>query len=399
MTNAFETGKAVWADKSQQPDPLTDKDPARPADAKPNGHDKATELAALLSVRTWANLDIPPERKLLGDLITETSRGFFSGYTGIGKTLFAHALGGGMASGQGFLHWRAEQPSRCLIIDGEMSTALIKARSLDLIRRLGDFPPENLMIYSLDRAEEFAKAGLGMLAPLNTDEGQRFIKNLVDILKPDSLIFDNVMSLLAGDQKDELTWSQAIPLVQWITNQKKGQTWLDHTGHNSQRQYGTNTKSWRMDTSGLILPIPDEERQPGEVAFKLDFNFPGKARRRTPDNWHQFETCTIRLHLGEWKVEGVREPRAVRTLSPQASQWHRALLNALCRSDQPNITTRTAWFGEAVLLDLVGSITDKDKDEVKERKTAMLRKYIRELRDKGLIAVNGDVITYLPKPK
>jgi hypothetical protein len=142
-------------------------------------------LATALDVHSWAALDVEPEPRLLGDLITPSSRMFLVGRTGLGKTLLAHAMAAGMASGKGFLHWRSDRPSRWLVIDGEMPTALIKGRALDLIlrtRRTGDIPAGNLIIYALDRAEDFAQClpGLGVLEPINTDSGREFVLRLAE---------------------------------------------------------------------------------------------------------------------------------------------------------------------------------------------------------------------------
>ena len=46
---------------------------------------------------------------------------------------------------------------------------------------------------------------LGTLAPLNTEQGRNFVHALIAALGGvDLVIFDNVMSLVAGDQKDEV---------------------------------------------------------------------------------------------------------------------------------------------------------------------------------------------------
>ena len=392
---AYYAEKAESEKKRKPRENANGRDPGEKAEATPDGR----EIARLLDIHAWAALDIPPEPKLLGDLITPSSRVFFSGRTGLGKTLLAHAIGAGMASGQGFLHWRAERPSRCLIVDGEMPTALIKARAIDLIRRVGEILPGNLIIYSQDRAEEFARLipGLGMMPPLNTEDGLRFVMRLVDATHPESILFDNVMSLLIGDQKDEITWSQALPLVAELTKNKIGQVWYDHTGHNTDRQYGSATKAWRFDTAGILTSLPEGECERGEIAFKLSFEPPGKARRRTPENWSDFETCTIRLSLDRWTSELASGSRKADRLSPNGKRWHQALINALCHSSEANRTTRTAWFAEAVRLDLVATISPSDKKAAREPELAKQRKYIIELREAGIIATNGDTITLLDK--
>ncbi len=276
-------------------------------------------LGALLSIEAWADRDIPEPDYLLGALITRTSRLFIVGTTGLGKTMLGLAMASGMAAGTGFLRWRSNRPVRVLYVDGEMPAELIKARSIDALRRAGDRvpPPGNLMIYARDVEEQVAAdfPSVGRMEALNTDPGHNFVLALIDALGGvDVVIFDNVMSLVAGDQKDELSWSETLPLVQSLTARRIGQVWLDHTGHNSDRQYGSSTKAWRFDTVGVMKPLPDDKRQPREVAFTLSFDYPGKARRRTPDNWAEFEPCTIRLADDRWSVDAdqAQEPGATR---------------------------------------------------------------------------------------
>ena len=194
-----------------------------------------------------------------------------------------------------------------LLIDGEMPGELIKARRVDALRRADRPPPPgNLVIYSSELEEQIARIcpSLGKLAPLNTEDGQNFVLALIDALGGvDVVIFDNVMSLVAGDQKDEVPWSDTRPLVQSLTTRRVGQVWLDHTGHNTDRQYGSATKAWRFDTVGLMIPLEAGESASGELAFTLSFERPGKARRRTPDRWADFETCRIRLRDDRWLLD------------------------------------------------------------------------------------------------
>jgi hypothetical protein len=81
------------------------------------------------------------------------------------------------------------------------------------------------------------------------------------------------------------------------------QIWIDHTGHNAERQYGTSTKAWQFDTVGIMTPMRVEDRLPDEVAFTLCFDQPGKARRRSPENWDDFSPSIIRLRGDRWTSE------------------------------------------------------------------------------------------------
>ncbi len=201
----------------------------------------AADLRAFLSIEAWAERDIPPPDRLLGDLVTSTTRAFLVGRTGLGKTMLGIALAVGISSGTGFLHWRSHRAGRVLYLDGEMPSELIRQRSIDALRR-AEMPPVsgNLVIYARDGEEDFAKRfpDLGRLPPLNTEAAATWLFTLIDALGGvDVVIFDNVMSLIAGDQKDEVPWSDTLSLVTALTARRIGQVWLDHTGHNTDRQY------------------------------------------------------------------------------------------------------------------------------------------------------------------
>ena len=205
-------------------------DQAAPDDPKPERPDFNPAVADFLSAITWANLEIKPERRLLGNVITSSTRAFIAGATGIGKTMFIYGMVGGMASGQGFLHWTCDGPSKWLIIDGEMPKVLVKGRSADLLRRAGPrrIPPHGVTIYSRDREDEFAEAfpHLGRMSPLNTEAGHTFVKDLIAVIGGvDGVIFDNVMSLAPGDQKDEEVWAGCIPLVEYLSRNGIAQIW------------------------------------------------------------------------------------------------------------------------------------------------------------------------------
>ena len=305
----------------------TEEPPPPPDDLLPGLRDH-------LAIEAWVVRPMPPPDRLLGDLLTTTSRMFFVSRTGLGKTMLGFAIACGIASGRGFLHWRSGRPARVLYIDGEMPGELIKSRSIDALRRAGmPPPPRNLLIYSRDTDEEFATQfpTLGMMPPLNTDDGHNFVLALINALGGvDVVIFDNVMSLVAGDHREEIPWNETLPLVAKLTARRIGQIWLDHTGHNTERQYGSSTKAWRFDTVGVMTPLPDDQRGRHEVAFTLSFEYPGKARRRTPDNWADFETCIIRLKDDRWASEPTDPAAVTRKLSPTGEQFYRAFLAHPC---------------------------------------------------------------------
>lgn len=362
---------------------------------------KPNSVADFLSADAWLARDTPEPDRLVGDLVTTTSRTFLVGRTGLGKTLLGIGLACGIASSAGFLHWQCHRPARVLYIDGEMPTELIKPRLADAMRRVGrKIAPGNLIVFARDIEDEVANRfpRIGPMQPLNTEEGRRWLLSLIDAIteavgKPDVIIFDNVMSLVSGDQREEISWSGALDLVQDLTKRRIGQIWLDHTGHNSDRQYGSSTKAWRFDSVGVMTPLPDDQRDDREVAFTLSFDHPGKARRRTPDNWRDFETRTIRLADDQWTSEATsKTTRAAPKLSETARAFYDALRDALATTDTPGSTTRTKWYAEAVRTGLAEAVFSSDDYKVRRDKQSKFRTYMARLKAAGMIGIDGETV-------
>lgn len=378
------------------------KQPPNEPDEAPADIKAVPGLRDFLSIDAWTQRDMPPADRLLGDLVTTTTRVFLVGRTGLGKTMLALGLACGIGNGQGFLHWRASRSGRVLVVDGEMPGELIRQRAIDTLRRAGMAPERgHLVIYARDMEDEFAIRfpTLGRMQPLNTEAGHNWILGLLDALGGvDIVIFDNVMSLIAGDQKDEMPWSDTLPLVQSLTGRHVGQIWLDHTGHNSDRQYGSSTKAWRFDAVGIMTPLPDNQQKHGEVAFQLSFDHPGKARRRTPDNWRDFETSVIRLADDCWTSEvGSASGIKLKPVPPSRKIFHDAMLDAIAAGNTvgPGQVSRAAWEAECVrrnLVQLRGACTDSES-----RRTQGFRRAICDLQAAGWVGANGEIFSDLSR--
>jgi hypothetical protein len=355
-------------------------------------------LRAQLSAGTWLSRPMPPIDRLLGDFITTTTRAFLVGRTGLGKTMLGLGIAMGIGFGIGFLHWHSSRAARVLYIDGEMPAELLIKRIRDAAQRINrEDLIDNVMVFSTEDAEKIAERypTLGMFEPLNTEAGQEFIKRLVDMLKPDVVIFDNVQSLLIGVQKEEETWIPVLPLVQWLTKHRVGQLWFDHTGHAGERQYGTATKSWRFDAVGQMTPLDDGDREQRETAFLLSFDAPsGKARRRTPDNWAEFAPHIIRLREAVWSSEPVEKRNgnghALGKVAPSRKIFHNALIDALAHAPtRPGETTMGAWEGECVRRGLIDAIEPGDTSSTKRTKRTIFRTAKSALLAARMIGIDG----------
>ena len=281
-----------------------------------------------LSARTLIDRVLPKEEQLLGSIVTTGSRMFLVGPTGAGKTMLGLAMAGAIASGSGFLNWQASRQARVLYIDGEMSLHSLQRRVRDLERRMDDPNAIDEMLHILCW-QDAGSLGLGDWQPLNTEDGQRFLRRLCNTLRPDVVFLDNLQSLVAGNMSEEDPWAATWPLVSELTARGIAQVWLDHTGHDKARQYGTSTKGWRFDTIGIMAPLPREELAAAELGFTLSFDAPnGKARNRSPENWTDYATQTIRLSDDVWTTSApASAPKRTKLTSNE-----RLALDALLRA-------------------------------------------------------------------
>jgi hypothetical protein len=197
-----------------------------------------------LTVAEWRARTMAEPDFLLGNWLTTTSRVLITAATGLGKTNFALALGQAVSLGGDFLHWSGRRPSNVLYIDGEMSARLLRVRLIDEAARQGDDP---VFFFALSRED------IPNFQPLNSPSGQDAIERIIaEIGSVDLIIFDNIMCLLAGDQKDSLPWQQALPWVLSLTRRGIGQIWAHHTGHDETRGYGDKALEWQMDRIRLL---------------------------------------------------------------------------------------------------------------------------------------------------
>jgi hypothetical protein len=269
----------------------------------------------------WLERDLPKPDYLLGHLLSTTSRVLLFADTGIGKTMCAIAIGMAAGHGTGFLRWQGVRPAKVLFIDGEMSRRLLQERLRDESRRLGGIPSTFHVLSREDCA--------GM-QPLNTPAGQQFVDNEIKRLGGvDFIVFDNIMTLIAGDQKDEEGWRQTLPWALGLTRRKIGMLWVHHTGHDDSRSYGTKTREWQMDT---VIHLEKVERPDTDVSFNLHFR---KARDRTLTNRKEFEDMQVALVGDEW-LFAVNQSNKQK-ISPLAQKFLEVLVQVATRDEQGDL--------------------------------------------------------------
>jgi hypothetical protein len=279
-----------------------------------------------LTLAQWAARKIPKRDLLLGSVFSTTTRSLLSADTGLGKTHLGFAIGIHMAGGQDFCHWKAQRPARVLVVDGEMSSELVKERLADAERRLG-FRPEGFRCLCKEDVED--------MPPLDTEEGQRWLDGLIAHLEGvDFLTLDNIMSLTVGNLKEEEDWRLVLPWLRSLTKRRIGTLSVNHTGHDTTRDYGTKTRTWQMDTVMVGTKI---ERPEADIAFKLDFV---KCRQRTPANRADYEAVNFILADDTWYTEPAEKSGPKTKAPPQGYRRSLEVLNNLLVDAEPITPSR-----------------------------------------------------------
>ena len=336
------------------------------------------EIAALppLTVTQWRERDLPPLVLLMGEWLSTTSRVLITAATGLGKTNYGLALAMRGAAGLDFLHWKAHRTARALYIDGEMSRRLLRQRVLDEAKRIGADPEGFFALSHQDIP--------GGMKALNTPEGQAWLNAFIEkIGGVDLIIFDNIMSLTTGDQKDSEPWLQTLPLVLSLTGREIGQVWIHHTGHDESRSYGDKTREWQMDA---VAHFDRVERDDTDISFSMKFE---KARERTPQNRDDFQDVKIALVNDHWEHELSRAQRPDK-ISPQAARALDALRNVIAGDRATPLpggrraAASADWKAECVLLGLI------DAEAKPHSARTLFAKYRRELVGAFRIGCEGD---------
>lgn len=336
-----------------------------------NGHGGTGTVPDLSTVpltpAAWAARDLPPPDFLMGELFSTTSRVLLAADTGLGKSMLALALAVAMSQGRDFLHWKAHRPARVLVLDGEMPRDLLQERIRLACEWFGIEPPnDGLFILSREDVDD--------MPPLDSDEGRDWLLAVIEMLGVNFAVLDNVMSLTAGDLREETTWRALVPLARELSRRTVGQLWLHHVGHDKSRPYGSRLFAWQMDAVilGEAVHKPD-----ADVSVRLVFQ---KARRRTRDNRDDFGTVHVTLENGTWAGTaagtGTVPDGRPTTLTPSGKVVLKALDKALADAgERPPDHDMTRGVHEAVRLKTwrayvahAGGYGSDPKDKEAERK-------------------------------
>ena len=260
-----------------------------------------------LTVEAWLRRRLPPRDYLFDGVLCTTSRWIINGETGVGKTLFGLELGFAAAAGADFLSWKGVRQSRVMYLDGEMPAETLKER----IKAAADIYGEvDLLAYNRD------VLGPEQMPPLNSEPGLAWLWREIDAVKPDLLIGDSLMCLLAGSLSEEEPWLPMKPLLRQLSARRIAHVWLHHTGHDTSRGFGTKTREWEMDTVAMLSRREDDD------ALTLEFS---KARLRTPATAALFKPQVIRREADGWRSAGAAKTSKPRSAAERKRAWFKEI--------------------------------------------------------------------------
>lgn len=141
------------------------------------------------------------------ELLTKNGIGILAGEPGVGKTQLSNVIGIASASGQRFLTWdNSNGPLRTLLLNLEMPLAglqkFLKNQTAQSSSEVQSLLRENLLISPLNSS-----------LPLDTDQGRKFLVDLVQQHEPKLLVIDSLAKSTIKSLMDDTTARQ---LNDWL---------------------------------------------------------------------------------------------------------------------------------------------------------------------------------------
>jgi hypothetical protein len=220
-------------------------------------------------------LDIPPRKKILGDWFKSEDLGFIYGPRGNGKTWFVDAVISSISQGNDLPNgWKAHEPQKVLLIDGEMPYDDFKQR----LQSFGTDP--NLLTLHHEILHHESGVSMNLADPLTQDViTQLCTDNGVQVL-----VLDNLSCLFFGIQENAADdWERVLKWLLLLRRTGIAVIIVHHEG-TAGRMRGT-TK--REDPATWIIRVKKVE-EPGEQGITFETTFEKERnnfRAEMPRKW------------------------------------------------------------------------------------------------------------------
>lgn len=254
-----------------------------------------------INVFSFLAKDFPPRELMLAPWLAVQGLTMVAAPRGVGKTHIAVGVAYAVATGGEFLRWKAPQPRKVLLLDGEMPAALLQERIRETQNRAGVVPDhwDNLKIAAADLQERG-------LPDLTLPEAQQLYAPL--IADRDLIVVDNLSTICRGlKENDADSWT---PVQDWALEQRrKGKSvlFIHHCGKSGQ-QRGTSRKEDVLDTVLNLRRPPDYSPEQGarfEVRYEKSRGFFGE----------EAEPFEARLIDGQWFTSEVKAADDIESLA------------------------------------------------------------------------------------
>ena len=203
-------------------------------------------------------VDFPPREMILDPVLSTSALMEVAGFRGVGKTYIGLSMAACIATGEGFLKWKAPSPRRVLYIDGEMAANELQERTKAITEAFGIPERGYFKIWTPDIAQR--------VPDLSTAEGQAMIEPW---LKDVEVVFiDSISTLCRTGVEDRAEdWT---PIQDWLLRLKRrgiSTVLFHHTGWNTDRGRGTSKREDVLNTVVLLKALEDSGN--GETKFEV----------------------------------------------------------------------------------------------------------------------------------
>lgn len=226
-----------------------------------------------LTAAEFLALDLPPRRMILDPWLPEKGLAMIYSPRGTGKTLLALTSAYSIATGSGFLDFKAPTARRVLYIDGEMPAQTMQERLAAIVAGFENQPPDPnyFRMLSGDLTE-------GGLPDLGTVEGQAELD--AQIGDAEIIFADNISTLVRSGKENE---AEGWALVQeWGLRHRRAARSIIFVHHAAKNggQRGTSKREDVLDTVIVLERPADYTPEHGarfEVHFEKSRGFFGEA--------------------------------------------------------------------------------------------------------------------------
>ncbi len=259
---------------------------------------KMNDLVAI-DLHEFITKDFPKKGQILAPWLMTQSLSMIHSWRGVGKTHMALGIAYAVATGGEFLGWSAEQPSKVLLLDGEMPGIAIQERLAAIIASSDkEAGPGMLRIANPDLQEL-------CMPDLSTNEGQAAVSKY---LEDDTalIIVDNLSSLCRSGKENEAdSW---LSVQGWALRQRaegRSVLFIHHSGKNL-NQRGTSRREDILDVV-ISLRRPADYIPTQGACFEIHFE---KARHIFGDDVAPIEAELRTDETGtkqEWATRTIEE--------------------------------------------------------------------------------------------